>query len=342
MATDKVHLRHCILYEFQQGRNATEACRNLLKVFGEGTVSDRTCRRWFEKFERGDFDLSDQPRSGRPSLIDDDIVKTMLEQDPFLTSSEIAERLNSAQQTISDHIRKIGLVWKYSRWVPHELSQKNLDDRVVICTSLLARNKIEPFLNRMITGDEKWITYENIVRKRAYCEPGKPSPSTSKPNLTLNKRMLCIWWDIRGPIHYELLKPNEKLNSEKYCQQLDNLKIAVQEKRPAMFNRKDIILHHDNARPHAALGTRQKIAELGWEILSHPPYSPDLAPSDYHLFLSLQNFLNGKKFKNEEDVKQALVQFFASKDETFFKNGIYKLPSRWQQVINNNGDYIIQ
>ena len=113
--------------------------------------------------------------------------------------------------------------------------------------------------------DEKWITYNNIVRKRAYCEPGKPSPSTSKPNLTLNKRMLCIWWDIRGPIHYELLKPNEKLNSEKYCQQLDNLKTAVQKKRPAMFNRKDIILHHDNAKPYIALGTCQKIAEVGWE-----------------------------------------------------------------------------
>ena len=140
----------------------------------------------------------------------------MLEQDLFLTTSEIAERLNSAQQIIFDHIRKIGLVWKYSRWVPYELSQKNLDDRVVICTFLLARNKIEPFLNRMITGDEKWITYNNIVRKRAYCEFGKPS--TSKLNLTLNKRMLCIWWDIRGPIHYELLKPNKKLNSEKYCQ----------------------------------------------------------------------------------------------------------------------------
>ena len=60
----------------------------------------------------------------------------------------------------------------------------------------------------------------------------------------------------------------------------------VLKKRPAMFNRKHIILHHNNAKPHTALGTRQKIAELGCEILSHPPYSPDLAPSDYHLFLS--------------------------------------------------------
>ncbi|CAK9826575.1 Mariner Mos1 transposase [Anthophora retusa] len=263
----------------------------------------------------------------------------MLEQNPFLTTSEIAERLDSAQQTISDHIRKLGLVSKYSRWVPHELSEKN---RVIICTSLLAQNKIESFLDRMITGDKKWITYENIVRKRAYCEPGKLAPSTSKPKLSLSKRTLYIWWDIRGPIHFKLLKPNEKLNSERYCQQLDNLKTALREKRPAMFDRKDIILLRDNARLHAALRTRQKLAALGWEILSHPPHSPDLAPSDYHLFLSLQNFLQGKKFKNEEDIRQELVQFFASRDKTFFKNGIYKLPSRWQEVINNDGNYIIQ
>ena len=67
-----------------------------------------------------------------------------------------------------------------------------------------------------------------------------------------------------------------------------------------MFNRKDIILHHDNARSHAALGIRQKIAEVGWEILSHPPYSPDIALSDYHLFL-LQNlftkFFDGQKIQ---------------------------------------------
>ena len=138
--------------------------------------------------------------------------------------------------------------------------------------------------------------------------------------------MLCIWWDIQGPIHYELLKLSEKLNLEKYCQQLDDLKTAVQEKRPGMFNRKDIILHCDNARPHAALGIRQKIAELGWKILSHPPYSPDLALSDYHLFLSLQKFWRGKKFKNE-DIKQAWLTFSHQKVKHFLK---MKYTNCWQ------------
>ena len=120
-------------------------------MFGEGTVSDRACRRWYEKFETGDFDLSDKPRSGRPFLIDDDVVKAMLEQDPFPTTSEIAERLNSAQQTISDHIRKIGLVWKYSRWVPRDLSRKNLDDRVVICISACSEQN-----RALFEPDDSW------------------------------------------------------------------------------------------------------------------------------------------------------------------------------------------
>ena len=71
--------------------------------------------------------------------------------------------------------------------------------------------------------------------------------------------------------------------------QLNKLNAAVKEKRSELVNRKDVIFHHDNATPHRSLVTRQKILRLGWEVMFHTPYSPNLAPSDYNLFRSLHN-----------------------------------------------------
>jgi len=101
------------------------------------------------------------------------------------------------------------------------------------------------------------------------------------------------------------------------------------------------VFHHDNARPHTSLITRQKLLELGWDLLPHPPYSPDLVPSDFHLFRSLQNSLRGKTFDSDEAVNRHLVQFFADKDRSFYEQGIMKLTERWQKVIEQNGQYII-
>ena len=75
--------------------------------------------------------------------------------------------------------------------------------------------------------------------------------------------------------------------------------------------------------------------------MPHPPYSPDLAPSDYHLFRSLQNYLNGKIFDSNEAVQNELIQFFTSKNQTFYESVIMKLTERWQKVIEQNGQYII-
>lgn len=85
--------------------------------------------------------------------------------------------------------------------------------------------------------------------------------------------------------------------------------------------------------------TRQKILELGWDVLLHPPYSPDLMPSDYHLFRSMLNSLSGKI---ADDVKSHLIQFFAGKNRKFYEHGIMTLPERWQKVIDKNGQYLIE
>ena len=119
----------------------------------------------------------------------------------------------------------------------------------------------------------------------------------AKPGLKARKVLLCIWWDWKGIIYYELLLYGQTLNSDLYCQQLDCLKLVIDEKRPEFANRIGVVFHQDNARPHTSVVTRQKLMELGWEVLMHPPYSPDLAPSNYYLFLILQNFLSDKKFE---------------------------------------------
>ena len=129
-------------------------------------------------------------------------------------------------------------------------------------------------------------------------------------------------------VFFELLSRNRTINSDVYCRQLDSLNESVIQKRPELVNRKGVVFYHDNARPHTSLTTRQKLLELGWDVLPHPAYSPDLAPSDFHLFRSLQNSLRGITFNSDEAVNQHLIQFFANKDRSFYERGIMKLTER--------------
>ena len=127
--------------------------------------------------------------------------------------------------------------------------------------------------------------------------------------------MLSIWCDYKGVVYFELLPNNRTISSDVYCQQLVKLEDEIKEKRPELANRKAIVFHHDNTRPHTSLATRMKLLELGWEVTSHPPYSPDLPPSDYHLFRSLQHL------SNNDDLKSHLAEFFAVKDQNSINAG---------------------
>ena len=134
-----------------------------------------------------------------------------------------------------------------------------------------------------------------------------------------------------SPLLWALLE-NQMINSNKYCSQLDQLKVALSEKHPELVSRRCIIFNQDNARLHVSLMTRQKLLQLCWEVLIHLPYSPDTVPLDFHLFWSLQNSLNGKNFNSLEDCKRHLKQFFAQKDKKLWEDGIMKFPEKWQKL----------
>jgi len=104
----------------------------------------------------------------------------------------------------------------------------------------------------------------------------------SKSNRFGQKTMLCVWWDQKGVIYYELLKPDETVNAHRYHQKLIKLHRPLCEKRPHYRKRHDkLIFLHDNAPSHTSTMVQNYLETLNWEVLFHPAYSPDLAPSDY-------------------------------------------------------------
>ena len=121
------------------------------------------------------------------------------------------------------------------------------------CVSLLSRYKNGRFLPHIVTGDEKWVLYRNVKCRRTVGRVSEPPPSTSKPELH-SKKVTSVGWDIKGIIRWEVLEPNQTFNVTFYCQQLNRLRV-LRLKRPDLVNRQRVIIHHDNARPHAAITT---------------------------------------------------------------------------------------
>ena len=265
----------------------------------------------------------------------------MIENNRRSTTQEIAQKLNISHTCVARHLKQLGYVNKLDIWVPHKLNAIQLTKRVSICDSLLKRNETNTFLKRIITGDEKWIVYDNDVRKRSWSKRDESAQSTSKADIHQKKVMLSVCWDFKGIVNFKLLPRNQTINSNVYCRQLMKLDKEIEEKRSELASRKGVIFHQENARPHTSLVTRKKLLKLCQEVIPHPPCSPDLAPSDYYLCRSLQNHLHGKAFDSNEAVENELIQLFASKNQTFYESGIMKLTKRWQNVIEQNGQYII-
>ena len=136
-------------------------------------------------------------------------------------------------------------------------------------------------------------------------------------------------------LYYELFIPGETVTGERYALQLNCLTEQIEEKRPYTGRRRrPVILQHDNATPHRSSVAGQTINDLQWELMLHPAYSPNIAPTNYHLFHSLQNILAEQHFKTEDEVRKVIDEFIASKDQAFcWRRGIHQLPEHWQSVV---------
>jgi histone-lysine N-methyltransferase SETMAR len=123
----------------------------------------------------------------------------------------------------------------------------------------------------------------------------------------------------------------------KFLNALQKLRRATQNKRRGMLSA-GIVFLHDNARPHTARRTASLLQEFSWEVFNHPAYSPDLAPSDFHLFLHLNKF--HQRFENDREAETVVAQWFQSQAADFYDTGIQKLVPRYDKCLNSGGEYV--
>jgi len=150
--------------------------------------------------------------------------------------------------------------------------------------------------------------------------------------------MCTVFWDRKGVLLVDFLPQGSTINAGVCCDTLKKLHHTIQNKRHGMLSR-GVVMIHDNTHPHTAAATQNLIMTFGWEQFDHPFYSPDLVPSDFHLFLHLKSFLAGRRFHDDE-VKEAVTTCFASQAASFYDKGIQKLMQRYDKSLNNGGNYV--
>ena len=334
MECQKSEIRVLLRHYWKQDYNykAAAAAKKICEVEGAGVVSKRAAQDWFKRFSfnEGRTNLKDNARSGsgRPMQVDSDALReaVTVNTNPGVSTRRLSDQLGVSHVTVASHLHRIGKVHRSCRQVPHELTAAQAQRRVDVCIQLRTNPNDERFLKRIVTCDEKWVYYRNPDMRKQWLDPGQPANPVVKLKSFERKVMLCVWWNFEGVIHFELVPEGQAINAVLYTQQLDRMYAALVARYPALVNRKRVLLQQDNARPHTAQLTQEKIEELeGIELLPHPAYSPDLAPSDYHLFRSMSHFLRGRRFENDQQVEEASRQFFASKQAAWYRRGIEQM-----------------
>ena len=126
------HIRNILFYYFKKGKKAREKLR---RVYGRNIVKKRQCQNWFARFRDGDFSIKDAHRSGgdRPSKIDDDEMKALVQANKHSTVRELAIALKVSVGSVHGYLKSLGFIKKLDVWVPHELKEIHLTNRMSVC-----------------------------------------------------------------------------------------------------------------------------------------------------------------------------------------------------------------
>lgn len=318
----------------------------LVLALGDSAPSYRTVARWASEFNNGREDVKDDPRSGRPvttvTTANIERIRELIENDPHITYDEIEAETSINQFSIHEIIHgTLKLKKIVSRWVPHELTPKNRQDRLQICRENLAIYRDGPGrLCDILTGDETWIYLRQLGRKSSnacWVSEGEKPKSVVRRDKYEPKIMFSIFFRTSGPVLVHAVEKGKTIDNQYYIENcLDpalNM-ICQQRKSKGTHN---IRLLHDNARPHKHSNVDNFLTEQGIKTIQHPPYSPDLAPSDYWLNDYIKRNLQDHEDKNS--LIKAVTKIVRDIPVQEYKKTFDKWIERMEFCVEADGEY---
>lgn len=346
---EKSEFRVLIKHYFLRGKTIKQTEDKLKKYYGDSAPSHGMVHKWFTEFRCGRITTNDAERPGRPiEVTTEDIVNKIHDivlADRRVKIRELAEAVHISTERVFHILHDIlGMKKLSARWVPRLLTVDQKRKRVTTseaCLAMYNRNPSE-FLRRYVTVDETWVhhyTPETKQQSKQWTSTGERAPKKAKTVCSAGKVMATVFWDSQGVIFIDFLEKGKTITGAYYAALLERFNEELMKKRPHLAKKK-VLFHQDNAPAHSSAVATSKLVELGYELLPHPPYSPDLAPCDFFLFPNMKKWLAGQRFSSNEEVIAATEAYFAGFDKKYFLDGLKRLEHRWKKSVELKGEYV--
>lgn len=322
---DSLAWRAVIFHYAETGKTPTEINTILHESHGENAPHKSTTFRWFNEYKRGRKDLATRKSTGRPPEAMTEGKKAaalrLIHKFPRISARVLAQQLSMDDHSVKTLLNHhLGMQKLLAIWVPNTLSDAQKQARVTNARDILSTwgHRWTRFCSRLLTVDETWVSYQTPLNRQTATEwrPALSKPPEIPRRARDGRKLISVvFWDSEGVVHCEFFKSTPTrpgLNAELYSAILDRLYATLEVKRPQLL-RRGVLFLQDNAPCHKAKVVLEKLQQFKFKILPHRPNSPDIAPSNYHLFSALKNNLAGSQLMDEEQVEVRVNAFLSQK-----------------------------